>query len=595
MTDVMADVEYGVVLGDGVPGDTEPQAVMAVIAPTAVQAYPNPCGTWCDVGNLRDVWWAALWIAAMASVIGSGLHTAATVTFLPPSTGTATVTYPLDAFYTREFTMGSLDFSCVEDPPNRVAVMGCNSGDFYLGRYEGSCPGNSNSERQAALRDQVAAKAPNVAKVPSLPEFSVIVDSVNFTVTSNKCRKGDFDLGGTKTYGLLVLGILLSIVIGTGLVGLTRAVPREMMIGSVAVIILAHLAAAVMFAIKGIDGTLGYCVGCCIIILLCCCLFGIISPFGAMCFQMSSRVILHYWGTLVIAVVVQFIHAAFIVTWLFSVRNLDRLEASSPLLWGHVLVLYWGTQVFRNVVYVTMSGVTSDWFFSEYQGTRRGSVTLDSAKRAAVWSLGSICFGSLTAGIVGVVCGILRLSMCCCGGIMRCQMQCLLSCVESVQRHFNGYAYVHVAMFGKPYITAARDTWALVKNDSLGDWNAVVANSVIYHFGLIMAFAGAMLVGSVLFVASGGTFLWFMAGQVIGFMVVSIVTRQIYSGVMTVFIGFWQVCLQHCVEQAFSLVHPFHPCPLNIPLPGPSPHSSRHRVSRGRRRRLVRTSPRLPL
>ena len=593
MTDVMADVEYGVVLGDGVPGDTEPQAVMAVIAPTAVQAYPNPCGTWCDVGNLRDVWWAALWIAAMASVIGSGLHTAATVTFLPPSTGTATVTYPLDAFYMRKFILGSLDFSCVEDPPNRVAVMGCNSGDFYLGRYEGSCPGNSNSERQAALRDQVAAKAPNVAKVPSLPEFSVIVDSVNFTVTSNKCRKGDFDLGGTKTYGLLVLGILLSIVIGTGLVGLTRAVPREMIIGSVVAILLVDLAAAVVFAIKGMyTAAVAYCVA-----LMFCCPFFICwrwFPFGAMCLQMSSRVILHYWGTLVIAVVVQFVHAAFIVTWLFSVRNLDRLEASNPLLWGHVLVLYWGTQVFRNVVYVTMSGVTSDWFFSEYQGTRRGSVTLDSAKRAAVWSLGSICFGSLTAGIVGVVCGILRLSMCCCGGIMRCQMQCLLSCVESVQRHFNGYAYVHVAMFGEPYITAARGTWALVKNDRPQGWQTALRKSQIDAWST-MAFAGAMLVGSVLFVASGGTFLWFIAGQVIGYMVVSIVTRQIYSGVMTVFIGFWQVCLQHCVEQACSLVHPFHPCPLNIPLPGPSPHSSRRRVSRGRRRRLVRTSPRLPL
>ena len=555
------DVAYGVALDDAPAGYTEHQAVTGVTAPTAVQTYPNPCGTWCDIGNLRDVWWAAVWIAAMAFVIGSGVHTAATATFETPSTGEATVS--IDQIAGFSSLTATTDFSCYALGLKYI-VMGCNSGSFYIGAYS-NCPDGSRSKLQEYLRDQVKAGKSNVAKVPSVPKFSVTLDGTDYSVSSNTCKKDELlpDLQEAKTYGRLAFAVFLAVVIGIGMLCLMRAVPRETIIVSNIVMAILYFAAAGFFIIKKVYVAAVLFAVCALIGLLFLALAWKRIPFAAMCLQMSSHVVLNYWGTLITAMITLFIHAAFIVTWLFSARNLDRFETSNPLLWALILILYWGTEVFRNVVHVTTSGVTSDWFFSlggpgtpaEFQGARRESgVTLGAAKRAAVWSLGSICFGSLIVAIIRTVRTVLRLSMRH-GGIIKCLVLCLLACIESLMRYFNDYAFVQVAMFGKPYITAAKDTWTLVKNGT--GWDAIINDSLVDWVFSMMTINGGVLVGFASYFVGGKSWSWFFVGLIIGFIVVSIVMRQVYSGVMTVFIGFWQVCLQHAHTRGLFLLFLF--------------------------------------
>ncbi|KAH7923359.1 hypothetical protein BV22DRAFT_1015578, partial [Leucogyrophana mollusca] len=44
--------------------------------------------------------------------------------------------------------------------------------------------------------------------------------------------------------------------------------------------------------------------------------------------------------------------------------------------------------------------------------------------------------------------------------------------IENMARYFNGYAYIEMALYGKPYTSAARDTW----NISLHDRDDALAN-----------------------------------------------------------------------------------------------------------------------
>jgi hypothetical protein len=73
--------------------------------------------------------------------------------------------------------------------------------------------------------------------------------------------------------------------------------------------------------------------------------------------------------------------------------------------------------------------------------------------------------------------------------ICLCLMECILGIIERLVEYFNQYAYVQVAMYGKPFMQAAKDTWDLVKrrgldaliNDSLID-GVLIMGGIIFLF-----------------------------------------------------------------------------------------------------------------
>jgi hypothetical protein len=50
------------------------------------------------------------------------------------------------------------------------------------------------------------------------------------------------------------------------------------------------------------------------------------------------------------------------------------------------------------------------------------------------------------------------------GYVIFCIIGCLLSLIEWLVEFFNKYAYIHIALYGKAYIPAAKDTWHMMKD-----------------------------------------------------------------------------------------------------------------------------------
>jgi len=144
-------------------------------------------------------------------------------------------------------------------------------------------------------------------------------------------------------------------------------------------------------------------------------------------------------------------------------------------------VMFWNTEVIKNVIHVTISGVFGVYYF--FEGSAAGapsSPTLGSAKRALTTSFGSICFGSLLIALLQTLHYILNslrsdsddgimafLAMC---------ASCILSMLEGLFEIFNKFAFTQVAMYGKPFVRAAKDTWELIKNRGI---EAIVNDSLV--------------------------------------------------------------------------------------------------------------------
>ncbi|KAI8055007.1 plasma-membrane choline transporter-domain-containing protein [Syncephalis plumigaleata] len=154
--------------------------------------------------------------------------------------------------------------------------------------------------------------------------------------------------------------------------------------------------------------------------------------------------------------------------------------------------LYWTSQVLSNIIHVTICGVFGTFYFLE--GTAQmpsGSVTLGSLKRAITSAFGSICFGSLVIAIVQTVRAIVRGMAESDDGILAfvaCIFACILAYIEALIEYFNRYAFAQVAIYGKPFCQAARDTWTLIKDRGI---EAVINDNLI---GNVLGI-GSLLVG----------------------------------------------------------------------------------------------------
>ncbi len=125
---------------------------------------------------------------------------------------------------------------------------------------------------------------------------------------------------------------------------------------------------------------------------------------------------------------------------------------------------YWITEWLKNTIHTTISGVYGAWFFapkSPPKGATRGS-----AKRALTYSFGSICFGSLLVAIVQFLrqlCSVAQQSQANSGNAAAacafCCLRCLLGILEWAVEFVNRYAFSYIALYGKPYIAAAKATW----------------------------------------------------------------------------------------------------------------------------------------
>ncbi|KAF8844322.1 DUF580-domain-containing protein [Paxillus ammoniavirescens] len=156
------------------------------------------------------------------------------------------------------------------------------------------------------------------------------------------------------------------------------------------------------------------------------------------------------------------------------------------LIFYAVFSYLWTSQVIANVTLATLAGGPYGcWYYfgPRDQGQMPKHPTLGAFGRASTFSLGSIAFGSLIVAILELLRLILNAArsnasaggnpveacLACCAGLF-------VSCIESLVEYFNRYAYIEIALYGKPYIRAAKDTFRMFKDRGI---DAVVNDSLV--------------------------------------------------------------------------------------------------------------------
>ena len=128
---------------------------------------------------------------------------------------------------------------------------------------------------------------------------------------------------------------------------------------------------------------------------------------------------------------------------------------------------YWISEWLKNTIHTTISGVYGSWYFrvnNPPRGATRGAL-----RRSLTYSFGSISLGSLVVAIINFLrqlCSVAQQSSANDGNIVStilfCIVGCLISILEWAVEFINRYAFSHIALYGKPYLPAAKDTWRLV-------------------------------------------------------------------------------------------------------------------------------------
>ncbi|PHH64759.1 hypothetical protein CDD81_4021 [Ophiocordyceps australis] len=194
--------------------------------------------------------------------------------------------------------------------------------------------------------------------------------------------------------------------------------------------------------------------------------------------------------------------------------------------------MYWISEWLKNTIHTIISGVYGSWYFAVHNFPR--AATRGAAKRALTYSFGSISLGSLLVAIVQFlrqVCSVARNQAGDSGGIGG--------------MFLNRYAFSHIALYGKAYIPAAKDTWHMIRDRGIDALvNECLIGPVLSFGSMFVAFACALL--SYLYLEftkpaynSDGNFTAVIMAFsfLIGFQIALIFTTPLSSGIDTIFVA----------------------------------------------------------
>eukprot|EP01127_Copromyxa_protea_P022618 TRINITY_DN8216_c0_g1_i1.p1 TRINITY_DN8216_c0_g1~~TRINITY_DN8216_c0_g1_i1.p1 ORF type:complete len:527 (+),score=62.85 TRINITY_DN8216_c0_g1_i1:44-1624(+) len=260
-------------------------------------------------------------------------------------------------------------------------------------------------------------------------------------------------------------------------------------------------------------------------------------PFAIVIMSAAIRIVNQFPGTQYTAFFCLLLQLGWTAFTGFVLYNIDVLS-NNALYIALAFVFfsyYWVYEVILNIVHVTVCGVVGSWYFLNGTSAMPESPTKGALIRATTTSLGSVCFGGLILAVLRTIRAILNIAP---QEYRECA-NCILSMIENSVRYFNEYAYCHVAIYGKSYITAARDTWSLIERAGLA---MVVNDNILVGVFLVGSLFGAVVCGSVGFMLAfvfwdslNPALLWWI-GFVIGFMILSIVMQVIESAVKCLFV-----------------------------------------------------------
>ena len=131
--------------------------------------------------------------------------------------------------------------------------------------------------------------------------------------------------------------------------------------------------------------------------------------------------------------------------------------------------MYWISEWLKNTIHTTISGVYGSWYFSSHNIPR--DATRAALKRSLTYSFGSISLGSLVVAIINFlrqICSVAQQNEAADGNIVGVILFCILGCLISILQwaaeFLNRYAFSYIALYGDPYIKAAKATWKMIKD-----------------------------------------------------------------------------------------------------------------------------------
>lgn len=216
---------------------------------------------------------------------------------------------------------------------------------------------------------------------------------------------------------------------------------------------------------------------------------------------------------------------------------------------------YWITEWLKNTIHTTIAGVYGSWYFfsGNAAGIPKGS-TRGAFRRAVTYSFGSISFGSLIIAIINMLrqlCsaarqqsgggGITGIA----GSVMFCLVSCILGILDWLVTFFNRYAFCHIALYGKAYIPAAKDTWTMMKDRGIDALiNDCLISPVLSMGSIFVAYLCALLAYLYLQFTNPGynqegafTAVIMAFAFLIGLQICQIFLTPIGSGVDTIFVA----------------------------------------------------------
>lgn len=163
---------------------------------------------------------------------------------------------------------------------------------------------------------------------------------------------------------------------------------------------------------------------------------------------------------------------------------------------------YFISEVIRNVIHVTIAGVYGTWYYlsNSDQGEPKHPA-LGSLKRALTYCFGSICCGSLIVSIIQLIRQIIQIlkqdafsqgDYCAgCGFLI---LDLIIGLIDWLVRYFNQYAYCYIALYGKSYLRAAKDTFDLIRFKGMDALiNDCFINTSLHLYSLFVAYVVSLL------------------------------------------------------------------------------------------------------
>eukprot|EP00271_Cylindrocystis_brebissonii_P000889 TRINITY_DN11064_c0_g1_i2.p1 TRINITY_DN11064_c0_g1~~TRINITY_DN11064_c0_g1_i2.p1 ORF type:complete len:535 (-),score=92.06 TRINITY_DN11064_c0_g1_i2:1182-2786(-) len=187
-------------------------------------------------------------------------------------------------------------------------------------------------------------------------------------------------------------------------------------------------------------------------------------PFAAAMLRQAVTVVRLYSSTVWVAYLGVLVSMEVVAVWLLGAAGAADLSNSVLVISLMLLSLFWSMEVIRNVIHTTTCGTVATYYFQKYEMPH--NPTGRSLGRALTTSFGSICLGSFIVAFLQTLRALVSMARSdnqdsAITAIISSCAECILACLEAIVRYFNKWAYVQVAVYGKSFVQAARDTWDL--------------------------------------------------------------------------------------------------------------------------------------